>query len=121
MVTEFSDNGECGIRTHVPLRTTAFRVRLVMTTSILLLVDFSPTVPASAFSGLSFSGNFWAELFGRTHIFKIFCFAITVEITGFLSDITTSHRFDFECRTIDHSDNSPCLFAVFCPAMVSIH
>lgn len=28
--------GEGGIRTHVPLRTTAFRVRLVMTTSILL-------------------------------------------------------------------------------------
>ena len=83
--------GEGGIRTHVPLRTTAFRVRLVMTTSILLLVDFSPTVPASAFSGLSFSGNFWAELFGRTQIFKFFCFTITVEITGFLSDITTSH------------------------------
>ena len=58
--------GEGGIRTHVPLRTTAFRVRLVMTTSILLLVDFSPTVPASAFSGLSFSEtfgqNFLAEL-----------------------------------------------------------
>ena len=30
--------GEGGIRTHVPLRTTAFRVRLVMTTSILLHV-----------------------------------------------------------------------------------
>ena len=30
------DGGEGGIRTHVPLRTTAFRVRLVATTSILL-------------------------------------------------------------------------------------
>ena len=66
-------------------------MRLVMTTSILLLVDFPPSVPAPVFSGLSFSGNFWAELFGRTHIFKIFCFAITVEINGFLSDITASH------------------------------
>ena len=28
--------GEGGIRTHVPFRTTAFRVRLVTTTSILL-------------------------------------------------------------------------------------
>ena len=26
MVTGFFDGGECGIRTHVPLRTTAFRV-----------------------------------------------------------------------------------------------
>ena len=33
-----SFGGEGGIRTHVPLRTTAFRVRLVMTTSILLRV-----------------------------------------------------------------------------------
>ncbi len=33
--------GSGGIRTHVPLRTTAFRVRLVMTTSILLHVFFS--------------------------------------------------------------------------------
>ena len=36
MVTEFFDNGECGIRTHVPLRTTAFRVRRVTTTSLTL-------------------------------------------------------------------------------------
>ena len=33
--------GEGGIRTHVPLRTTAFRVRLVMTTSILLHIKFT--------------------------------------------------------------------------------
>lgn len=34
MVSGFLDDGSGGIRTHVPLRTTAFRVRLVMTTSI---------------------------------------------------------------------------------------
>ena len=33
----FCDGGEGGIRTHVPRRATAFRVQLVMTTSILLL------------------------------------------------------------------------------------
>ena len=33
--------GEGGIRTHVPLRATAFRVRLVMTTSILLQIRFA--------------------------------------------------------------------------------
>lgn len=32
--------GEGGIRTHVPLRATAFRVRLVMTTSICLRTAF---------------------------------------------------------------------------------
>ena len=31
--------GECGIRTHVPFRTTAFRVQLVMTTSITLQIS----------------------------------------------------------------------------------
>ena len=31
--------GDGGIRTHVPLRTTAFRVRLVMTASIRLHID----------------------------------------------------------------------------------
>ena len=36
LITDFFDGGSGGIRTHVPLRTTAFRVRLVMTTSILL-------------------------------------------------------------------------------------
>ena len=34
LITDFFDGGSGGIRTHVPLRTTAFRVRLVMTTSI---------------------------------------------------------------------------------------
>jgi hypothetical protein len=33
-----SIGGEGGIRTHVPFQTTAFRVRLVMTASILLLI-----------------------------------------------------------------------------------
>lgn len=34
LVAGFLHSGSGGIRTHVPLRTTAFRVRLVMTTSI---------------------------------------------------------------------------------------
>lgn len=33
-------NGSGGIRTHVPRRTTAFRVRLVMTTSIRFHIQF---------------------------------------------------------------------------------
>ena len=32
-------SGECGIRTHVPLRTTAFRVRRVTTTSLTLRAE----------------------------------------------------------------------------------
>ncbi len=32
MVTGFFDGGECGIRTHVPLRTTAFRVGVAIQT-----------------------------------------------------------------------------------------
>ena len=38
MQGSFNFGGDGGIRTHVPLRTTAFRVRLVMTASIRLLV-----------------------------------------------------------------------------------
>ena len=38
LITDFFDGGSGGIRTHVPLRTTAFRVRLVMTTSIRFLI-----------------------------------------------------------------------------------
>ena len=48
MVTGFFDGGECGIRTHVPLRTTAFRVRLVMTTSIRFLILYSIKLPCRA-------------------------------------------------------------------------
>ena len=40
--------GSGGIRTHVPLRTTAFRVRLVMTTSIRFLILYSIKLPCRA-------------------------------------------------------------------------
>ena len=39
MQGSFNYGGDGGIRTHVPLRTTAFRVRLVMTASIRLHID----------------------------------------------------------------------------------
>ena len=42
--------GEGGIRTHVPFRTTAFRVRLVATTSILLHAQFDTCMIIPKFS-----------------------------------------------------------------------
>ena len=34
-------------------------------------------------------------------------------VTRFLVDETDSFPQDFECRTFDHSDNSPCISTVF--------
>ncbi len=51
------DGGDGEIRTHVPVRANAFRVRPVMTTSIRLRVYFNPLF----FSPKNRSKNFWRE------------------------------------------------------------
>ena len=58
--------GEGGIRTHVSLRTTAFRVQLVTTTSILLLEAYF------SLSYYSFSVNFFTFAISSFLIFSKF-------------------------------------------------
>ena len=103
MVTGFFDGGECGIRTHVPLRTTAFRVRLVMTTSITL-----PLCSAAVFLRLfpvkkGFGKNWRKE----QQTYSIFEPGKTRMVTRFRLDETDNSPQNFECCTFDHSDNSP--------------
>ena len=67
-IFEQKNNGEGGIRTHVPLRTNGFQDRLVMTTSIPLLIHlFSEEVvflSASEILSLSFEYvNTFFEIF----------------------------------------------------------
>lgn len=103
MVTGFFDGGAGGIRTHEPVRTTWFRVRPVMTTSIPL-----PICSAAVFLRLfpiekGFGKNWRKE----QQIVQFFELGKTRMVTRFLVDETDSSPQDFECCTFDHSDNSP--------------
>ena len=103
MVTGFFDGGAGGIRTHEPVRTTWFRVRPVMTTSIPLPICSAAVFPLLFPIEKGFGKNWRKE----QQIIQFFEPGKTRMVTRFRLDETDSSPQDFECCTFDHSDNSP--------------
>ena len=103
MVTGFFDGGAGGIRTHEPVRTTWFRVRPVMTTSIPLPICSAAVFPHLFPVEKGFGKNWRKE----QQTYSIFEPGKTRTVTRSLVDETDSSPQDFECCTFDHSDNSP--------------
>ena len=81
-----------------------------MTTSIHLRVYFSPVFSYFLRRDPKPPRK---ELTERTTEYSIFEPVKNRTATGFVRYETHSLNGDFECRTFDHSDNSPCISTVF--------
>ena len=92
MVTGFFDGGAGGIRTHEPVRTTWFRVRPVMTTSIPLPICSAAVFPRLFPMKKGFGKNWRKE----QQTYSIFEPWKTRTVTRFLVDETDSSPQDFE-------------------------